>query len=201
MRVPSTVREPLRQMLLERQEARSPFSRAKPASVLVPLVARDGEAWVWLIKRSEAMTAHRGQVAFPGGKPDPDDPSPLHTALRETHEELGFPTDAIEIDGRLDDVPTTTGFVITPFVGWLRDDLVPTPNEHEIARVFCVPLAAFVGREPRPQLFRGKGLTRIVPSWPIPGEDGEYVWGATGRILKQLVGIVRDASRRHRFAG
>ena len=199
MRVPASIREPLRQVLFERQEQRAPFSRAKPASVLVPLVARGGEAFVWLIKRSETMTAHRGQVAFPGGKRDPEDPSPLHTAVRETHEELGFPADAIEVDGRLDDVSTSTGFVISPFVGWLREDLVPAPNEHEIARAFCVPLGAFVGRDPRPHFFRGTGLTRIVPSWEIPGEDGEVVWGATGRIVRSFVAIVRDVLRRHRF--
>jgi 8-oxo-dGTP pyrophosphatase MutT (NUDIX family) len=194
--VPASIREPLRHVLLERQEQRFPWDRARPASVLIPLVERDGEVFVWLIKRTDTMSSHRGQIAFPGGKRDPDDRSSMVTAVRETHEELGFSPDLLEVHGRLDDVPTTTGFVITPWVAWLKEDVAPTPNEAEIARAFAVPLAAFVWEKPRPQFFRGKGLTRIVPSWFV---DGEIVWGATGRIMGTFAALVRDVMHRHRF--
>ncbi len=194
--IPASIREPLRLVLLDRQERRVPWELARPASVLIPLVERGGEVLVWLIRRTETMSSHRGQVAFPGGKRDPADASSMVTAVRETHEELGFPPEAIEVHGRLDDVPTTSGFVITPYVGWLRDDRVPVPNEAEIARAFAVPLAAFVWEKPRPQFFRGKGLTRIVPSWHV---DGELVWGATARIMGTFVELVRDVMHRHRF--
>lgn len=193
-RVPARIRSALAEVLLDRQESRVPFTRARPASVLIPLVERDGEVFVWLIRRTETMSNHRGQVAFPGGKRDPEDRDSMVTAVREAHEELGFPPDAIDILGRLDDVPTTSGFVITPYVGWLARDLPARPNEGEIARAFCVPLAAFVYERPRPQFFRGTGLTRIVPSWHV---DGEIVWGATGRIMGTFAAIVRDVMRRH----
>lgn len=191
-----SIREPLRQALLERQEQRIPRETARPASVLIPLVDRGGEVHVWLIRRTETMTSHRGQVAFPGGKRDPEDRSSMVTAVRETHEELGFAPEALEVHGRLDDVPTVTNFIITPWVAWLREDLVPIPSEAEIARAFCVPLAPFVYEKPRARFFRGTGMTRIVPSWVV---DNETVWGATARIMGTLAAVVRDVMHRHRM--
>ena len=81
--VPVSIREPLRHVLLERQESRLPWETARPASVLIPLVERAGEVHVWLIRRPETMQHHSGQVAFPGGKRDPDDRTSMVTALRE----------------------------------------------------------------------------------------------------------------------
>jgi 8-oxo-dGTP pyrophosphatase MutT (NUDIX family) len=159
------------------------------ASVLIPLVDRAGETYLWLIRRPETLRRHAGQVALPGGKVDPQDTGGENTALRETHEELGFAPESIEVQGRLDDLNTTTGFVISPFVGWLRDDLTPTPNPTEIARAFCVPLANFVFTEPRPRPFRGQGWTRIAPSYDV---DGEMVWGATAKILGDFSKVVRS---------
>jgi 8-oxo-dGTP pyrophosphatase MutT (NUDIX family) len=194
--IPSKIREPLRHVLLERQEQRIPWESSRPASVLIPLVDRGGEVYVWLIRRTDTMTAHKGQVAFPGGKRDPDDRSSMVTAVRETHEELGFSPDALEVHGRLDDVPTVTNFIITPWVAWLREDLVPVPCEAEIARAFAVPLKHFVWERPKPQIFRGKGITRIAPSWHV---DNELVWGATARIMSTFATLVRDVMNRHRF--
>ena len=192
--VPSLVREPLRQALLDRQERTIHPDRATPASVLIPLVDRGGEAHVWLIRRPTHMSCHSGQVAFPGGKRDEGDASALAAALRETQEEIGFPRDTIEVHGRLDDLHTNSGFVISPVVGWLRDDLPVRPNPAEIARAFCVPLAEFVHRQPRPRPFRGRGMTRIAPSYDV---DGELVWGATARIMMNLVAVVRDVLQTH----
>jgi 8-oxo-dGTP pyrophosphatase MutT (NUDIX family) len=157
------------------------------ASVLLPLVDRDGEAYLWLIRRPDTMKRHSGQVALPGGKRDPGDATPIETALRETEEEIGFARASIDVLGGLDRFPTTTGFAITPIVGWLHEDLAPTPNPHEIARVFCVPLAEFVFVAARPRPFRGAGWSRVSPSWEIAGE---IVWGATAKILMEFVEVV-----------
>jgi 8-oxo-dGTP pyrophosphatase MutT (NUDIX family) len=159
------------------------------ASVLLPLFDRAGEVHVWLIKRPDTMKRHKGQIAFPGGKRDPEDATPVETALRETEEEVGFPRAEIDILGALDRFPTSTGFAITPIVGWLRRDLVPTPNAAEIARVLSPPLATFVRQEPRPRPLAGVGWSRVAPSWEI---EGEIVWGATAKILMELAAIVRD---------
>ena len=160
-----------------------------PASVLIALTDRGGEAHLWLVRRSDRMRRHRGQVAFPGGKRDPADASALETALRESEEEVGFARDAIEVFGELKALSTTTGFVVTPFVGWLHHEVAANPNPDEIARAFCVPLSEFVYAEPRPRFFRGRGMTRIAPSYLV---DGELVWGATARIVGELASVVRS---------
>ena len=193
VRVPSTIRDPLRASLTAREVRRIDDDPGAPASVIIPLVDRGGVAHVWLTRRPETMKRHKGQVAFPGGKRDPGESS-LDAALREIDEELGFPTSMVEILGGLDDLSTTTGFVISPFVGWLKEDVQARPNPDEIARAFCVPLGAFTSTEPRPHFWRGKGLTRIAPSYDV---DGEIVWGATARIMMDLVKMVREVMRRH----
>src|SRR5438309_595177 len=123
-KVPVTLREPLREALVRREVRKIDHERATPASVLLPLVDRAGEAHIWLTRRPETMNRHRGQVALPGGKRDASDASALDTALRETEEEIGFARSHVEILGGLDDLVTTTGYLISPFVGWLREDLV-----------------------------------------------------------------------------
>ncbi|GAC1352327.1 MAG: hypothetical protein NVSMB1_14100 [Polyangiales bacterium] len=162
--------------------------------MILPLLDRGGEAHVWLIRRTDTMARHGGQVAFPGGKRDATDASAAETALRETEEEIGIPRGLIEILGRLDDLETHSGFVISPFVGWLTEDAPVRPNEAEIARAFCVPLSEFVHRSPRPRPLRGKGLTRIAQSYEV---DAELVWGATASIMLNLVAIVREVLVRH----
>lgn len=196
LRLPATIREPLRAALLSREVKRVDDDPSTPASVLLPLVDRGGVAHVWLTRRPETMKRHKGQVAFPGGKRDSGESS-LDAALREVREELGWAPTIIDVLGGLDDLVTTTGFVISPFVAWLKQDVEPNPNPDEIARAFCVPLGAFVAGEPRPHFWRGKGLTRIAPSYDV---DGELVWGATARIMMDLVKVVRDVMQRHDVA-
>jgi len=191
--VPATIREPLRAALSSREVRRIDRDPGAPASVILPLVDRGGAAHVWLTRRPETMTRHKGQVAFPGGKRDPGESS-LEAALREIEEELGFPRAMIDVLGGLVDLSTASGFLISPFVAWLREDLVARPSPSEIARAFCVPLGAFVSTEPRPHFWRGKGITRIAPSYEV---DGEIVWGATARIMMDLVRIVRETMRSH----
>ena len=84
------------------------------------------------------MPTHPGQISFPGGRHDPGDKDLTATALREINEELGVTVKDIEVIGKIDDVPTPVGFVITPVVGWLRNPAVFSIDEREVAEYFEV---------------------------------------------------------------
>jgi 8-oxo-dGTP pyrophosphatase MutT (NUDIX family) len=118
-------------------------------------------------------------VAFPGGKRDDTDESTRVTALREAHEEIGLLAEDVDVLGRLDVLVTGTGFTISPFVGWVARPFTPVANAAEVARVFAAPLRAFFERRHGIPPFRGHTV------------HGELVWGATGKMLRDLVTVVR----------
>ena len=168
---------------------RVPDSRA--AAVLVALFedAPGGEAQVVLTRRSSKLRNHKGEVAFPGGRQDPGED--LRTAaLRETREEVGIEPGSVDIVGELDQLTTVASrFLIAPFVGVLRDGRPEyRTNPAEIERAFDVPLAELL----TPECYREE-------IWDLPwGEhyvaffelEGETVWGATARILRQLLVLI-----------
>ncbi len=158
------------------------------ASVLLPFFAPSLGAppELWLVRRSDGMRIHRGQVALPGGKHEPEDVDLLATALRESHEEIGLAPGDVDVLGSLDDCVTVTGFVITPYVGWISVPFTPRPMASEVARVFAAPLAAFE-REPRAVTIPLAASKRIVLSYEA---EGETVWGATASILHDFVALV-----------
>jgi 8-oxo-dGTP pyrophosphatase MutT (NUDIX family) len=153
-------------------------AHAVASAVLIGLFERDSDVYVWLLRRPERMRSHAGQVAFPGGKRDPEDADLAETALRESFEEIGLRRADVELVAPLDDLLTGTGFVITPFVGWVSPAFVPCPNPAEVARVFSVPLRLFA--------------QRAAGVFPRMGHahDGEFVWGATMAMARSLVAKV-----------
>jgi 8-oxo-dGTP pyrophosphatase MutT (NUDIX family) len=177
------LREPLRRGLAARKARRIPLGATTSAAVLAPLFERDGEAHVWLVRRPKSMRSHAGQVAFPGGKSDPSDASPIATALREAQEELGILPSDVDVLGPLDDVNTITGFTISPWIGWVPSDLRLQPNPAEVERAFAAPLRAFF--EPQTGVWPRHG-------WTV---DGDLVWGATAAIVRDFVAIVRGLAR------
>jgi 8-oxo-dGTP pyrophosphatase MutT (NUDIX family) len=176
----ATLRERLRHALTHRRAGKIPQGATTAAAVLLPLFERDGEVHVWLVRRPTTMRSHAGQVAFPGGKSDAADESLLDTALREADEELGIPRAGVDVLGALDDTLTITGYVISPFVGWIPHDVEPRPNPSEVARAFTAPLHAFFAPPSGMLPWRG---------WTV---DGELVWGATAAIVRGFVGILRE---------
>ena len=176
----ATLRERLRRALAHRRARKITPGATTAAAVLLPVFERDGEAHVWLVRRPTTMRSHAGQVAFPGGKSDAADESLLDTALREADEELGIPPARVDVLGALDDTLTITGYVISPFVGWIPHDVEPRPNPSEVARAFAAPLSAFFAPPSGVLPWRG---------WTI---DGELVWGATAAIVRGFVGILRE---------
>jgi 8-oxo-dGTP pyrophosphatase MutT (NUDIX family) len=159
-----------------------------PAAVLVPLFLQEEEVKVLFTQRTLMVKDHRGQIAFPGGVRDPEDPDLLTTALRETQEEIGLAPEAVQILGTLPPTVTITGYHISPFVG-----LIPQPydfrtNPREVERLLILPVPEFFPPErwsSGPYTFQGR-ITRVC-YWH---NGREVVWGATARILLNLLALL-----------
>jgi 8-oxo-dGTP pyrophosphatase MutT (NUDIX family) len=149
---------------------------------------------VLLTKRTSHLEHHKGEVSLPGGAFHADeDPHLLHTALRETHEEVGVPPLGIEIHGQLEDQMPRSGFVITPYVGSLAAAPRLAPSADEVAEVLEVPLASLVGpdalrHEPRP--YEG----RLIDTFYYLYND-HVIWGATACILRQFAALFGPEAR------
>ncbi len=115
-------------------------SQQRPASVLVPVIMRD-EPTVLFTVRSSQLRSGSGQISFPGGRAEPSDATPEHTALRETHEEIGLAGEHVEIIGRLAHYVTRAGHCITPVIGLVKPPFTLTQNHDEVAEIFEAPLA------------------------------------------------------------
>jgi 8-oxo-dGTP pyrophosphatase MutT (NUDIX family) len=157
--------------------------RLREAAVLVAITRR-AEPGVLLTVRREHLRTHAGQVAFPGGRIDADDPSTAAAALREAEEEIGLARHLVEMWGTADPYRTITGYRVTPVLGSVPPDLSLTPHEGEVADLFEAPLAFLL--DPANQRaveveYRG----RMRPYYQIDWQ-GRRVWGATAAMLVNL---------------
>lgn len=166
-----------------------PGVRRPPAAVLCALFDEGGQAHVVLTRRSSQLRSHTHQVSFPGGRLDPGE-EPIDAALREAREEVGLVPERITVLGQLSSLTTVMNpSPITPFVGFLpgRPRLVPNPSEVE--RAFTVPLGELI----RPDVFREElwtfpdGTERPMHFFELIGDT---VWGATARMLVELLDLV-----------
>jgi 8-oxo-dGTP pyrophosphatase MutT (NUDIX family)/N-acetylglutamate synthase-like GNAT family acetyltransferase len=156
------------------------------SAVLIALFEGNRGAEVVLTRRSWILSSHRGEVSFPGGRTDPGE-HPHITALREAREEIGLHDDDVEIVGELDHIATVVSrSVIVPVVAHLRSRPVVRPMTAEVDRILTVPLVEFL----TPGTYRserwGLDWERVVHFFEL---DDETVWGATGRMLFQLLSI------------
>lgn len=161
----------------------------RPAAVLAPLYEHEGELYVVLTRRTWTMRSHSGEVSFPGGRQDDADADLWQTALRETREEIALDTDSLTLIGELDHLSTITSrSFIVPFVAALpgRPDTKASPDEVE--EVLHVRVAELLD----PAIYREE-------RWELPWAEnrpifffelvGDTVWGATGAMLRQLLGL------------
>jgi 8-oxo-dGTP pyrophosphatase MutT (NUDIX family) len=167
------------------------------AAVLVPLLPRPEGLHVLFTERSKELRAHAGQISFPGGRVDEGDADVRAAALREAREEVGLRQEHVELLGMLDDCPTfVTGFVITPVVG-LVDPLAFTaagrypwnPSPAEIAALHELPLADFQDPKNLRVEWREREGVQFELFWYTV--KGQTVWGATARILHQLIELAQ----------
>lgn len=153
------------------------------AAVLVAVTDR-AEPGVILTQRTDTLRRHAGQVAFPGGRIDPEDDGPVGAALREAEEEIALPRGRVEVIGVAERYRTVTGYDVTPVVGVVPPDLVLVPAEAEVASVFEVPLAFLLDpANHREQSVEFQGAPRRYYEM-LWGE--RRIWGATAAMLVNL---------------
>ena len=154
------------------------------ASVLIPILTFKKDLEILLTKRSNGLKNHPGQIAFPGGKKDQIDSSPIETALRETQEEVGLNPKNVEIIASLPSHKTATGFVIKPYLGLINQPFSEILRQGEVDEIFTVPYEYILNEENFSiQTRKWNGSQRsyyVVPYGPY------YIWGATARILLNL---------------
>lgn len=163
-----------------------------PAGVMVLVYPKDGEHCVLLNKRTDKVEHHRGEISFPGGAKDPGDATLLHTALRETHEEMGITPESVQVLGELDDVPTTTRFLVSPFVGTIAYPYDFRPSKAEVAEVLEVPLALLASAD------SVRDEVRVTDSGlayaPTYAYNGHLIYGATARVLRRFLELLDTPS-------
>ncbi|HEY4279034.1 MAG TPA: CoA pyrophosphatase [Conexibacter sp.] len=184
----TAMREELRRRL---SPPEPPFDPAgeKESAVLVPLFFDGDELHAVFTKRREDLRRHPGEISFPGGRRDHDQ-EPLHTtALREAEEEIGLTPAGVDLVGTLAPVRTfVTGYVIYPYVGVIeprRDGWIM--SEHEVAQVMELPLRALIESFDQRPVTR-RGFTFDTDSYVV---GDHFIWGATARILGDLLERIR----------
>ena len=160
------------------------------AAVLLPLLCKQGEWHVLVTQRTQDVEHHKGQISLPGGACEPQDETLMDTALRETYEEIGIPPHCVEVLGALDDFPTITNFIVTPFVGVVPHPFSYRLNPQEVAAVVEVPLAFLCDPSRlRVEQREYEGRTFPVLFWDF---GPHTIWGATARILKDFLELLPD---------
>jgi 8-oxo-dGTP pyrophosphatase MutT (NUDIX family) len=162
----------------------------RPAAVLVPLVPREDGLHMLLTQRQPHLSRHAGQVAFPGGRIDAGDGSPVAAALRETEEETGIAASFVEPLGYLDAYLTSSSYRVIPVVAILRHGFTVTPQAEEVADVFEVPLAFLMDpahHETHSRDLQGRPRYYYAMPW-----EGRYIWGATAGMIRNLYSLMYE---------
>jgi 8-oxo-dGTP pyrophosphatase MutT (NUDIX family) len=162
-----------------------------PAAVLVPLIKREEGLSVLLTQRTAHLANHAGQISFPGGRVEAEDPDPIGAALRETEEEIGLAPSEVQILGQLDEYVTGTGFKVFPVVGLIHPPLTLVPDPFEVAEIFEVPLAFVLdpSNHQRHSRVMPTGERRYYYAMPF---HERFIWGATAAMLVNLYDVLRQ---------
>jgi 8-oxo-dGTP pyrophosphatase MutT (NUDIX family) len=159
----------------------------KCAAVLIPLLWHEEEWHVLYTRRTDRVESHKGQVSFPGGACDEGETTPEETALREAYEEIGLNPGDVKVLGRLANMITITYFRVTPVVGVIKWPAVFKVGEHEVARIFTIPLGWLANPLNRWQFDRPGTDLSLIAYHPY---DGELLWGATARMTVDFLKIL-----------
>ncbi len=179
------VAQGLRSVLLDPAEAAALDVHGRiDSAVLVPLYLRDDRVHAVFTRRRDDLRRHAGEISFPGGRQDDDDDDLRATALREAEEEIGLAPEAVELVGALQPTPTiATDYAVYPFVGLIEPGHAWRPSAAEVAAVLEFPLARLRAGFGRERLVR-RGVPFRTDVYVV---DDELIWGATARILADLL--------------
>jgi len=168
-------------------------TKSRAAAVLIPIFFKDNQAYLLFTKRTDYVEHHKGQISFPGGSRDAEDPDLRHTALRETEEEVGIKPADITIVGRTDIFLTNTHFLVNPFVGFFNYPYPYEINNGEIDRLIEAPLTHFINKN----VFEIKPFKKSGYTWQIHYYkfNEEMVWGVTGFLLSNFLSIAFGYNR------
>ncbi|XP_068578467.1 peroxisomal coenzyme A diphosphatase NUDT7 [Cebidichthys violaceus] len=152
------------------------------ASVLIPLIVKNGQLCTLMTLRSEELRSGAGEVCFPGGKRDPGDRDDVDTALREAEEEIGLPPADVQVVCRLVPIINKSGLLVTPVVGFIDESFCPCPNPAEVSAVFTVPLDFFTSDKDHYASHGAAGMMGLLHSFYFvdPDSGSQYhIWGLT----------------------
>jgi 8-oxo-dGTP pyrophosphatase MutT (NUDIX family) len=173
---------------LEPRPAPEPNPGDRLAAVLLPVVGDDELVFT---RRTEHLPRHPGEISFPGGLAHPEDVDLASTALREAHEELGLDSGLVEVLGALEPVHTfVSAILVVPFVGLIAGEPSFSPDEGEIAEVLRYPIAELDHAETAVEWPRDGHVYR---GFAYPMADGNTIWGATAKILYELLELLRGS--------
>ncbi|HEY1477585.1 MAG TPA: CoA pyrophosphatase [Chthoniobacterales bacterium] len=158
----------------------------KPAAVLVPNQEIAEEHYLTLIERAATLRSHGGEIAFPGGNVTAEDKDTLAAALREFQEEIGIDPENVQVIGQLDQVTVGSRYVVTPFVGIVISPFNASPNKEEVSSVISIPVSALLDPGCLTMELKANGRPGIIYHFRYEALD---IWGATARILKQLLEV------------
>lgn len=181
--------EKLKELLLQRKRRVVFDDHLKHSAVLIPLFIKDGEYHILFIKRSQEVENHKGEISFPGGLCEKSDGGPEETALREAFEETGIRSQDVKVLGTPDDMKTiSTNYRVTPVAGVIPYPYSFTIQKAEVDEIIEIPLTHLLdeGNGLEESITReGKTYTGFVYHY-----KDYLIWGATARILKNLLDIM-----------
>jgi len=169
-----------------------PDLEPRPAAVLIPLVVRGATVQVLLTERTAHLSDHAGQISFPGGRVEVQDADVTATALREAQEEVGLPSERVEVIGRLPQYTTVTGYEVTPVVGLIEGSFELALDAFEVSEVFEVPLEFLMNPAHHERRILTLGdITRTFYAMPYEARRRYFIWGATAAMLRNLYQFLR----------
>lgn len=184
------VAEKIISVLQSRTPERIPGNGHKAAAVLIPIQERDDGDYLVLTKRGDDLPTHKGQIAFPGGRVHPEDSDIFHTALRESHEEIGISPEHVRVLGRMDEFTAGYGIVVTPVIGVIPARYRFQLDIAETAAVASVPIRSLM--EPKNYVKDAHMSPGGHASYHFYVNNGWDVWGVTARILVQFLQLAYD---------